>query len=253
MRIALVDEGACVASRICAWLESAGHSCQGFCNARSFMREVKRQSFDFVILGWMLPDMTGSSLLAWLRGNMDWDIPLVIVAERSTEDDVVHALDLGADDFIVAPLREREVLARIEAVRRRSTRLCDVPARMHVPPYTIDVEGRSVSISGTPLSMTSKEYELTLALFRNRGRLLSREHLLESVWGVTDNVSTRTVDTHVSRLRKKLRFSEHDGWRLSAVQNHGYILSLGHDRSHTVNLYSPEQRSKARRAADRGE
>lgn len=227
MRIALVEDDPFVAGTLHKWLEAGGHGCRVFPDGRSLMREAARESFDLMLLDWMLPDTTGGALLAWIRENLDWEIPVIFATARGTEEDIVHGLKLGADDYLVKPVRRNELLARIDALQRRSPRLREAPTPLEMPPYRIDAGNRSVSLSGVPVPLTGKEYDLALVLFRNLGRLLSREHLLEAAWGRSGSVSTRTVDTHVSRLRRKLRIDQQPGWRLAAVQSRGYILSRG--------------------------
>jgi DNA-binding response OmpR family regulator len=209
---------------MCLWLEEAGHSHQLFPTGKEFLMVLARESYDLVILDWMLPDITGDKLLTWIRENVNWQIPVVFATARDSEEDIVRGLTLGADDYIVKPVRRGELLARVQAVARRGH---DVPAShqvLHFPPYEVDPVGRTVTNAGQAVEMTQTEFDLTLFLFRNAGRLLSRGHILESVWGKRPGLNTRTVDTHMSRIRGKLGFAPGTGWRLVAVYNHGYRL-----------------------------
>jgi DNA-binding response OmpR family regulator len=135
---------------------------------------------------------------------------------------VVHALRLGADDFIVKPPKALELLARMDALTRRVRNGRAMAIR--IGPYEIDPERRSVSIDGRLIALTQKEFDLAVYLFQNVGRLLSRIKLLEEVWGVEADLDTRTVDTHVSRVRRKLLLDESTGWKLLPVYGFGYRL-----------------------------
>jgi DNA-binding response OmpR family regulator len=95
---------------------------------------------------------------------------------------------------------------------------------MEFEPYRIDVNNRSVTVAGEPIKLTQKEYELIVFLFKNIGRVVSRSHLLESVWGTNPEINTRTIDTHMSRIRSKLGIAPENGWRLSSIYQHGYRL-----------------------------
>ena len=136
----------------------------------------------------------------------------------------MHALELGADDFLAKPARERETLARVSALARRALPGEPVETVFEFEPYTFDTKSREVSTRDGVVSFTQKEFELALFLFRNAGRLLSRGHILETVWSTRPDLNTRTIDTHVSRVRSKLKLSPANGWRLSSVYQHGYRL-----------------------------
>jgi len=224
MRVAIVEDDTHVGQLMCLWLEEAGHSSQHYLSGKPFLQVMARESFDLVILDWMLPDTSGDQLLAWLRANVDWQIPVIFVTSRDTEEDIVHGLNLGADDYITKPVRRNEFLARLGAVLRRTAPAPAKDELLDLPPFRIDTAARRIARDGQDIDLTQKEYELALFLFRNPGRLLSRRHLLESVWGHQSEINTRTVDTHISRLRTKMALLPEQGWRLSAVYNHGYRL-----------------------------
>lgn len=224
MRIAVVEDDFHVGQLMCLWLEEAGHHYQFFPTGKEFLMALAHESYDLVILDWMLPDTTGGQLLTWIRENVNWHLPVVFATARDSEEDIVRGLTLGADDYIVKPVRRNELLARVQAVARRGH---DVPTPhqvLRLPPYEVDPVGRTVTKAGQAVEMTQMEFDLALFLFRNAGRLLSRGHILESVWGRRPGFNTRTVDTHMSRIRSKLGFAPETGWRLVAVYNHGYRL-----------------------------
>ena len=183
---------------------------------------MEAQSFDLLLLDWMMPEVSGEQVLAGVRERFGLNMPVMVVTARDAESDVVHALRLGADDFVVKPPKALELLARMDALTRRVRNGRAMAIR--IGPYEIDPERRSVSIDGRLIALTQKEFDLAVYLFQNVGRLLSRIKLLEEVWGVEADLDTRTVDTHVSRVRRKLLLDESTGWKLLPVYGFGYRL-----------------------------
>ena len=162
-------------------------------------------------------------VLRWLREDRSNDTPVIFVTARDAEGDIVEALNNGADDYLVKPVRRLELMSRIEAVMRRA-RPSAKGTTLEVGPYVFDLNHKHVTVDGEPVELTDKEYDLSVFLFRNIGRLLSRGHMLEAVWGRTANLATRTVDTHVSRVRSKLNLRPESGFRLVPTYNYGYRL-----------------------------
>jgi len=168
--------------------------------------------------------VNGDSVLAWVRENIRDHVPVLFATARASEQDIVHALKTGADDYLVKPLRKAEFLARLDALERRTKPQPRAAERLRVGHFEIDFERRTILRDGAPVELTQKDFDLAAFLFRNVGNLVSRGHILESVWGRSPDLNTRTVDTHVSRLRAKLGLVPENGWRLTAVYQHGYRL-----------------------------
>ncbi len=231
MRVALLEDDPDQARLLRKWLTDAGNVCEHFDASKIFIREVKRESFDLLILDWLVPDMSGLEVLDWVRENLDWRIPILFVTTMDREEDVVRALEHGADDYMTKPVRERELLARINAVARRSQSVDETRPVLEFEPFRIDQEHRFIERGGERIDLTQKEYELAAFLFRNGGRVLSRGHILQNVWGRNPDINTRTVDTHVSRIRTKLGIGPETGWRLTSVYQHGYRLERPADGS----------------------
>jgi two-component system response regulator RegX3 len=148
---------------------------------------------------------------------------VLFVTVRDSEQDIVFALENGADDYMVKPARRQELLARVHALLRRAYPR-EEEKQLSFPPFEIDVVRGEVRRGGEKIDLTPKEFELTVVLFRNVGRLLSRGHLQESVWGRSGDLVTRTVDTHVSQVRKKLDLRVETGFRVVPIYNYGYRL-----------------------------
>lgn len=224
MRVALLEDDHDQAVLFIEWLKSAGHTCEHFEGGKPFVRNIKHDSFDALILDWMVPDMNGFEVLRWVRENFDWPIPVLFVTAKDEEDDIVRALEEGADDYIVKPAKQRELLARLSAVVRRAATVDDTQSVIELEPFVIDLANHQIHRAGERIEVTQKEYDLIVFLFRNVGRVLSRAHILESVWGRNPDINTRTVDTHVSRIRSKLALAPETGWKLSSIYQHGYRL-----------------------------
>lgn len=224
MRIALLEDDRAQAQMMQGWLQEAGHDCQVFGRGRYLIRELNRDTFDLIILDWVLPDIEGIEVLRWIREHIDWAIPVLFVTGKDTEADIVQALEQGADDYMTKPVKRLEMRARVKAVSRRAIPQDEGQRLLDFGRYRIDLGTRSVFLNGTPVELTQKEFDLVLFLFRYAGRVLSRGHILESVWGISPDLNTRTVDTHVSRIRNKLALKAVHGWQLKAVYQHGYRL-----------------------------
>ena len=169
------------------------------------LRLAVEQPPDLVLLDVNLPGMNGFEVCRHLRSNpATAATPVIMLTARIDESDRVAGLDLGADDYITKPFSPKEALARIRAVLRRSDRAAAGPDALVDGALRIDVGARRAEVAGRDLSLTRKEFDLLVELIRRRGRVLTRERLLESVWGYDYPGETRTVDVHVRRLRKKL-------------------------------------------------
>lgn len=204
------------------WLEESGYDVRWFRSAVDFRRRLGVEAIDLLLLDWMLPDGSGLDVIAWIRASPTAMLPVIFLTARDSEEDLVRGLACGGDDYVTKPAKRRELLARVDAALRRSGAVGQ--QTMVFPPYTIDTDRRRVSIGGSEIELTQREFDLAAFLFRRQGRIVGRSALLEYVWNLSSAVSTRTVDTHVSRLRKKLGLNGDHGWRLTAVYQHGYRL-----------------------------
>jgi DNA-binding response OmpR family regulator len=225
MRIVILEDDREQANLLVAWLEEASHQCDVFRDGQAFIRAYKQDSYDLALLDWMVPKLSGIEVLRHLREHVDSVLPVVFITQRDSEDDIVQALEAGADDYMAKPVRHNETMARVNAIARRMGFGDENTSDNYsFPPFKIDTRLRQVSLDDEIIEMTQKEYELTLFMFKNLGRVISRGHLLEIVWGTSSQLNTRTVDTHVSRLRSKLKLDQQDDWQLTSVYRHGYRL-----------------------------
>jgi len=223
VRLAILEDDSVQNETLTEWLRQAGHDVHSFVDPREFIRVAGRESFDLCLIDWMLPEISGTDVLNWLRQDRANDTPVIFVTARDAEEDIVTALSSGADDYIIKPLRRYELVSRIEAVMRRARPLAQEQV-IDVPPYFFDITAKRVTVAGEQIELTDKEFDLSMFLFRNLGRLISRGHMLEAVWGRNPNLATRTVDTHISRVRSKLGLRPENGFRLTPTYNYGYRL-----------------------------
>lgn len=223
MRLAILEDDPDQLALLQRWLAQDGHDVHGYLSGREMMMRAGRESFDLFVLDWQVPDVSGTDVLLWLRTHVSQRVPVLFVTVRDSEQDIVFALENGADDYIIKPARQHELLARVHALLRRAYPR-EEEKRLTFPPYEIDIQRGEVLRAGAKLELTPKEFDLTVVLFRNIGRLLSRGHLQEAVWGRTGDLNTRTVDTHISQVRKKLDLRAETGFRVVPVYNYGYRL-----------------------------
>ena len=225
MRIIILEDDSDQAALLSAWLDEGGHQTKVYENGNDFIRGYSSDSYDLVMLDWEVPKMNGLSVLKHLREHLDAVVPVIFITQRDNETDIVSALQSGADDYMIKPVSRHETIARINAIARRVGYGEDNIADSYdFAPYAIDTKLRTITFNGDLVEMTQKEYDLTLFLFKNLGRVISRGHLLEMVWGTSAQVNTRTIDTHISRLRSKLEIDDQPNWKLTSVYRHGYRL-----------------------------
>jgi DNA-binding response OmpR family regulator len=223
MRIAILEDDPDQAGLIQQALTGAGHDCALFSSGKALVKEAGRESYDLFLLDWQVPDLSGEEVLRWVRAHVANPVPVMFVTNRDSEEDIVTALSQGADDYMKKPISRAELLARVTALLRRAypVRTSDV---VDHGAYRFDTKTESLQIGGAAVELTQKEFALALFLFNNLGRLLSRGHILQSVWGRADDVPSRTMDTHISRIRTKLNLRPENGFKLTPVYNYGYRL-----------------------------
>jgi DNA-binding response OmpR family regulator len=224
MRIAIVDDDEGTIEFVRQVLEQHGHMIVGFSRSRDIPGALRRETFDLLILDWNMPEMSGMDIVAWARVNLPTCPPVIMLTSRSDKDDVAAALNAGADDFIVKPESANVIAARVEALLRRTSM---PPADNRIEsygPYVFDRLEESVTLSGELILLTSKEFALARLFFANLHKPLSRRYLMEAVWKSVAELSTRTLDMHVSRIRAKLQLRSDNGYRLQTVFGYGYRL-----------------------------
>jgi DNA-binding response OmpR family regulator len=228
MRVAILEDDAAQSDALSNWLAAAGHDCHVYAAGKSLLKDASRESFDLFVLDWEVPELSGLHVLRWIRRALPRAVPVLFVTYRDAEQDIVEALNQGADDYLPKPVRHAELLARVNALLRRAWPEAGAETA-EFPPYSFHVDDSRASLNGQDIVLTQKELAVALFLFRHAGRLVSRGHLFEAVWGRGAELSSRTVDTHVSRVRNKLKLRPENGYRLVPVYSYGYRLERSHD------------------------
>ncbi|MCI8391562.1 MAG: response regulator transcription factor [Roseburia sp.] len=205
-------------------LKNSGYRTEGFESASDFLKSVARKKPSLILLDLMLPDMDGITVLARLRANPDTrNLPIILVTARTTELDKVKGLDAGADDYITKPFGVMELISRVKALLRRTE-----PEKEEKPLVLGDIRlsaaNRSCEVAGTAVDLTYKEFELLSLLLQNAGLVLTRDVLMEKIWGTDFAGESRTLDMHIKTLRQKLGAA---GSRIKTVRNVGYLADQG--------------------------
>lgn len=185
-------------------LETTGLKAKGFAEGAEFMEALAFDTPELILLDIMLPGEDGLAILRKLKSSSKTkDIPVIMVTAKGTEYDKVIGLDSGADDYVTKPFGMMELVSRIKAVLRRSGQTAD-KADLEIDGVKMNVKKHEVTVDGQTVTLTLKEYELLERLMRNRNIVLTRDQLLEDIWGYDFDGETRTVDVHVRTLRHKL-------------------------------------------------
>lgn len=177
-----------------------------------------------MLLDWEVPGRDGVEVLKWARAKLPQALPILMVTQRDDEEDIVLALEHGADDYLQKPIRERELLARLNAQFRKQLRLGDPEASFEAGGYTFSPEARSVSFPGGKATLPAREFALATLLFRNLGRILTKDFLSQRIWGQADRKYDASLATYVSNLRSALGLRPRNGMVISTVYNYGYRL-----------------------------
>ena len=202
-------------------IKGNGYDVRVFDDAEAFDRGMQEMKPDLLLLDVMLPGEDGLSILKRLRANNDTkEMPIILVTAKDSEIDTVRGLDLGADDYITKPFGVMELLSRIKAIMRRIKPMSDDVALKYKNIY-LDQNRRICLVDGEKVELTFKEYELLRLFLSNLGIVLTREIIMETVWGTDFAGESRTIDMHIKTLRKKLKEA---GSLIITVRNVGYKL-----------------------------
>jgi two-component system phosphate regulon response regulator PhoB len=228
-RILIVEDEKDLLDVLAYNLRQAGHTPVLATDAREALAAVAAQAPDLVLLDLMLPDMPGTDVCRTLKSDPNTrDIPVVMVTAKGEEIDRVVGFELGADDYVVKPYSVRELLLRLNAILRRRGGATEGTGVASFGKLRIDRDGHRVWVDGDEVALTALELRLLTTLYDRRGRVQSRAALLDEVWRMSGEVNTRTVDTHVKRLREKLGSA---GAYLETVRGVGYRFASSPDES----------------------
>ncbi len=208
-------------------LQAEGYAVDAVADGLRARERLAGEPYDLVVLDVMLPGVDGYTLAREVRARPGPQPKILMLTARTLEDDVVRGLEVGADDYLTKPYRLRELLARVKALLRRGA--LEAPAAdPAIPGLQIDARARTVArLDGVPVELTKTELDLLLYLWRRRGEALSRDEILDAVWGEAVMVDERTVDNFVSNLKKKLGWKAGAAWSIASVRGVGYRFDLG--------------------------
>jgi len=187
---------------------------------------ARREHPDIIVLDLMLPEIDGLEVCKILKKDeKTQSIPIIMLTAKTKEIDKILGLELGADDYVTKPFSPSELAARIKAILRRAGDKGSLPVVVKFGNLTIDFSKIQVSLKGKPIELTSKEFELLKTLIKAKGRVLSRDYLLDTIWGFDNSIEiqTRTVDVHIRTLRQKLKG---EAERIVTVKNYGYRFEV---------------------------
>lgn len=224
MKIALLEDDKAFAEIIKDWLFEANFEVDHFKNGLDFLRKFPNTQYDLCIFDWALPDMEGPDVMVSIKLRSNKIPPIIFLTGHSEEEDIIRVIDSGADDYIVKPASRQLLMARINALIRRTVSQTATETKYDFGVLKLDAQHRSITLEDEEVKLTDKEFDLALYFLKNEGMLLSRSHLMHVVWGSTSDVETRKVDVHVSHLRTKLKLTPEYGWKLTSIYQQGYRL-----------------------------
>ena len=224
MRLAVLTRDTAELELICSALNSAGHVTLAYRTGSDLLQHIRRDAPELLVLDWQTTDLAPSEVLIGVREKSQTAIPALLMTGRSVEDDIVAGLTAGANDYLIKPIRKSELVARVQVLLRLAYPDLHMPENLEFGRYLFETRAAHLTIAGAPVDLTQKEFDLGLLLFRNLGRPLSRAYLLETVWSRHADIPSRTLDTHISRVRNKLQLTPENGFRLAPVYSYGYRL-----------------------------
>ncbi|WP_175931703.1 MULTISPECIES: response regulator transcription factor [unclassified Burkholderia] len=223
MRILVIDGGR-ASGLIPAILREQGCEVTAVESRENAVRLLQQTMFDFVILAWVFPNGSASNLLHWIRANLGPHMPVAVLVDDSTGEKIAEALNSGADDVIAKSVGRTELVARVNALVRRTFLARGDGLAIRAGGYLIPNTGTCIYINGNPVRMTRKEMDIIVLLFQNIGKIVPRKYLIEAVWGRGGDMVSRSLDTHMYRVRNKLKLNNENGLMLRSVFSVGYKL-----------------------------
>lgn len=224
MKIALLEDDLAFAEILIEWLQEAEFEVDHFKNGIDFLRQFSHEQYDLCIFDWTLPDMEGPDVMVSIKLRANKLPPIIFFTGRAEEQDIVRVIEAGADDYVVKPASRPLLMARVNALLRRTANQGAEETSYEFGALRFDTKLRVATLQGEEVRLTDKEFDLALYFLKNEGALLSRVHLMNVVWGASSEVETRKVDVHISHLRSKLKLSPEFGWKLTSIYQQGYRL-----------------------------
>lgn len=224
-KIAFLEDDVHYAAQVIEWLKQADYEVAHFITGMDFLKNFSDAQYDLCIFDCSLPDMNGADVMGSIKLRSNKLPPIIfLTGYNKEEEDVVRMIESGADDYLIKPVSRPILLVRINALLRRMSPDLRNDSLSEFGTLKVDSKQRKVTLDGTDIKLTDKEFDLAVYFLRNEGALLSRVHLMQVVWGSSAEVETRKVDVHVSHLRTKLKLTPENGWKLTSIYQQGYRL-----------------------------
>jgi len=220
----IADDNTQISSILAEYARNEGFTPYLAKDGREALEQFSAHSPDIVLLDVMMPVVDGFEVCREIRKTSN--VPIIMITARGEDFEKIMGLDIGADDYIVKPFSPGEVMARVRAVLRRISSESPAARRVSLSGLTVNLDDYTVTIEEHAVSLTKKEIELLWTFASNRGKVFSRENLLNSLWGYDYYGDSRTVDSHIKRLRAKLDQYPHPGWELKTIWGVGYKLEV---------------------------
>ncbi len=224
MHIAVLDNDPDRVDLIRESVSRLGHDCQHFNSGETLLEWLHHGRCDLLILDWQAAADDAIRIVHTVREQSPLLVPLLFLTVSTAEEEIVSALNAGASDYIVKPVRRSELMTRVQVLLKQTYPEQNAREQLCFDQYVFEMGTNRLTMAGKIVDVTHKEFELALLLFRNIGRPLSRAYIREAIWTGESEVSSRTMDTHVSRVRNKLRLRPENGFRLVPVYSYGYRL-----------------------------
>jgi DNA-binding response OmpR family regulator len=205
-------------------LSEAGHESSFFLSHELNLEALSEQGFALFVLTWGNINNEKKAYLHAIRKQYGPNVPILLIVDAGAESEILSGLTAGANDFLVKPIRKEALLTRIHVLLERAYPAWQAADKIVFGQHIFEIRKAKLTLNDQTIALTQKEFDLGLLLFKNMGRPLSRTYILESVWATDNEVSSRTIDTHISRVRNKLQLQPEYGFRLVPVYGYGYKL-----------------------------
>lgn len=221
----VVEDDADLAARVCALLQARGHEAHGFDTPHKFFYQLRKRTPACVLVDWVLPELPGIDVVARVRQLLGPSVGVLMLTAVDSEDSIVRALQTGADDYVIKPMADAVLVARVEALLRRLSPRTAPASVLESGPYRFDFAAQRALVQGADVELTPREFDLAWTLFAQPARLVTKQELQSAIWGKNSEFGYHTIAQHVYSVRKKLELARH-GVRLVAVYASGYRLEL---------------------------
>ncbi|CAB3963748.1 MULTISPECIES: response regulator transcription factor [Burkholderia] len=226
MIVAILEDMVTQAGVVAGWLNKAGYDTEVRHDGDSFIELVRTQRVDVLLLDWDVPGKSGIEVMRWARESFADTLPIIMMTQHDGENDIVFGLNTGADDYLIKPLRERELVARVNAQARKYYPETQRAKVVEVGKFVLDTSSHAATVDGVPVELSQREFDLALMLFESVGRIVSKDMMIKRIWGVVDRKYDATLATYVSKLRTSLGLRPKNGLAITTIYNYGYRLEL---------------------------